>query len=89
MEALKNEEMYVLVAPDGNPQPMTMGPDFETCVSVCTMLELVGLSTPLKRLFADGFKILPVLVTIVPNGDEDKQFAGQKRISATYEPRRS
>lgn len=66
--------MYVLTAPDGSIQLTTLSPDFPTCVTFCEMLADVGMSKPLVELFNAGFTIMPVMVTIKQNGDENKPF---------------
>lgn len=74
-EDVINEEMYVLVAPDGSWQAMTLASDFPTCVGVIKMLHKKGLSKSFHELLMKGFKVLPVLVTMVQNGDENKPFS--------------
>lgn len=74
IEEVKNEEMYCLFAPDGSWQSMTLSPDFATCVAVLTMLYKYKLSEPLPKLLKQGFKIMPIKVTFVQNGDENKAF---------------
>jgi hypothetical protein len=74
MEEFKKEPMYVLVAPDGTPQLSTLCLDFPTCVGFINMLASAGLGKEFKALTDEGFKILPVKVTIVQNGDENKPF---------------
>lgn len=80
VEELKDEEMYCLCAPDGSLQISTLAPDFEMCVAFCQLLGEVGISEPLVKMFKKGFKIMPVKVTILQNGDENKPFQQEKRI---------
>lgn len=74
LEPISNEEMYVLVAPDGTPQITTMAPDFEMCWAMCNVISKAGISQPLEKMLDKGFKILPVRVSIIQDGDENKPF---------------
>lgn len=76
---LVNEEMYVLVAPDGNPQVGTLAPDLATCVAVVKMQHKAGLGQSYHELMVvKGFKILPVKVTLVAVGTEEEGFKKAK-----------
>lgn len=74
IEEMKEEEMYVLVAPDGTPQPMTLGYDFPTCLGVIKLMHKSGIGESPSKLFFKGFKIIPVKVSITQNGDENTAF---------------
>jgi len=76
-EPVTNEPMYCLFAPDGNWQPMTLSPDFATCVAVMNLLAQHNVGTPFARLIKQGYKILPVSVTAVVTGDENTAFQKQ------------
>ena len=75
IEELHNEEFYALFSPDGSVQMMTLAPDFETCVALIRMLHEKKLGQSFHELVkVKGFKILPVSITMVANGDENKPF---------------
>lgn len=75
IDELKNEEMYALFAPDGSWQAMTLAPDFAHCVAIIKLLHSKGLGESFHELCKlNGFKILPVKVSITQNGDENKPF---------------
>ena len=72
---VNNEQYYVLVAPDGSWQGMTLAPDFPTCVAVIKMLHKKGMSESFHELcVVRKFKILPVRITMVQDGDENTPF---------------
>lgn len=79
IEELIEEEMYVLVAPDGSTQISTLAPDFAMCVAFTTMLGKEGISEPLHEMLEKGFTIMPVKVTIKANGTEDEGFQKAKK----------
>lgn len=75
IEEISNQEMYCLFAPDGSWQPMTLAPDFPTCVAVMRMLHKCGVSESFHELVkVRGFKILPIRISFVQDGDENKPF---------------
>jgi len=74
LEEMHDEEMYVLVAPDGTPQLMTLAMDFPTCVGVIKLMHQNKISESMSKLLFKGFKILPVKVSITQNGDENQPF---------------
>jgi len=75
IEELKNEEMYCLFTPDGSAQLTTLAPDFPMCVAMIRMLHKAGMGESFHELLkVKGFMIMPVKVTIVQNGDENKPF---------------
>jgi hypothetical protein len=72
---VQDEQFYALFATDGSFQSMTLSPDFPTCVSLIKLLHKKGMSHSLHELLnVRRYKILPVKVTIVQNGDENKPF---------------
>lgn len=80
LEEVKEQEMCVLVAPDGSWQGMTLAPDFETCVGVMKLLHSKGLSKSFHELcVVKGFQILPVVVSIKQMGDEEAGFQWAKQ----------
>jgi len=79
MDNLVEQEMCVLVAPDGSPQPMTLGADFASCVATVRLMHKANLGRSLHELLYKGFKILPVKVTIIQNGTEEDAFQAAKR----------
>lgn len=74
MTEIKNEKMYVLVAPDGTPQLSTMAPDFAMSIGWMMTLGDAGIMQPVAKLLASGYKLLPVRVTIIQDGDENEAF---------------
>jgi hypothetical protein len=78
IEELNEEEMYCLFAPDGTWQPMTLAHDFPTCMAVIKLLHKAGLSKSFHELAVlKGFKVMPIKITMVQNGDENKPFQNQ------------
>lgn len=75
IEEFENTEMYCLFAPDGSWQGMTLAPDFPTCVATIRMLHKHKMGQSFFELTQKGFKVMPIKVTIVQNGDENKPFA--------------
>lgn len=75
LEEIQSEEFYVLCAPDGAMQLTTLSPDFPTCVGMIKLLHKSGVSKSFHQMVnIDGYKILPVKVTIIQDGDENKAF---------------
>ena len=80
IQELQNEEMHCLVAPDGSIQLTTLSPDFATCVAMIKLLYKGGLSKSYHEMCVVGkYKILPIKVSIIQKGTEDKPF--RKTIS--------
>lgn len=73
-----NEQMYCLVAPDGTPQLSICGSDFAECAAYAKMMHKHGMSESLSKLMFKGFKILPVMVTVIKIGDENAPFNADK-----------
>ena len=66
---MQNEEMYVMVAPDGSPQFATLAPDFAMCIAMIKLLHRKGISKSYHEMVVAGeYKILPVKVSLVANG---------------------
>lgn len=79
-EEVKEQEMYILVAPDGSWQGMTLAPDFETCVAVIKMMHSKGFGKSFHELVKiKGFQILPVIVSMKQMGDEESGFQWAKQ----------
>lgn len=74
VEEVKDEEMYCLFTPDGFWQPSTLAPDFAFCLAFIKMLHKKGIGKSFHQLTLEGCKIMPVKVSIVQNGDENKPF---------------
>ncbi len=75
-----DEEMYVLVSPDGNWQAMTLAPDFATCVAQMRMLHKAKMCESFHELVkVRGFEILPVKVTVKENGTAEEGFKKAKQ----------
>ena len=79
MENLVNEEMFVLVAPDGSPQTSTLSPDFAMCIAMVELLASKGIGQSVGKLFQQGYKILPVKVSIEQNGNAEDGFQKFKK----------
>lgn len=77
-QKFENEDMVVLVAPDGHPQPMTLAEDFPTCVAVIELQAKAKLGKPFAKLLNEGFKILPVKLSMTQSGDENTAFDAAK-----------
>lgn len=75
----QDEEMYVLVAPDGNPQISTLAADFEMCLAFGQLLASKGISEHPAKLFKKGFQILRVKVTMEQMGDAESAFQAAKK----------
>lgn len=79
MNDLIEQEMCILVAPDGSPQPMTLATDFPSCLAQLKLMHKAGLGRSPHELFFKRYKILPVKVSIVQNGTEEDAFQVAKR----------
>jgi hypothetical protein len=79
VDELKNEEMYVLVAPDGSIQLTTLAPDYAMCIGMAQLLAKSGIGQPVGEMFEQGFEVMPVKVTILQNGDAESAFQKAKR----------
>lgn len=78
----QNEEMYCLFAPDGSWQGMTLSENFETCIAVIKMLHKAGLSKSYHELSMKGFRVMPIKVSIIQSGDENKPFSKNDNSSS-------
>lgn len=78
-EELKDEEMYVLVAPDGTPQLSTLAPDYAQCIAFCQLLATKRITQPIEALFKQGFEILMVKVNMAQMGDAEAAFLAAKK----------
>jgi hypothetical protein len=74
IEEVTNEEMCCLFAPDGSWQPMTLASDFAMCVAQIRLLHSKGLCQSYHQFSMKGFKILPIKVTMVQDGDEETAY---------------
>ncbi|MCO5238850.1 MAG: hypothetical protein M9904_02235 [Chitinophagaceae bacterium] len=75
IQEVTNESFYCLFAPDGTWQPMTLSPDFPMCVAIIRMMHKRGMSESFHELVkVRGFKILPIKISFVQDGDENKPF---------------
>jgi len=75
LEELREAEMYVFVSPDGVPQLSTLAPEFAFCVGFAELLADAGIATRPDRMIEQGYKVLPVKVTIVANGTQEEGYA--------------
>lgn len=78
LEPIRNEEMYVLVAPDGTWQALTLSPGFPTCVAQIQLMHSKKLAKSYHELSIKGFQILPVRITIIQDGTEEEGFQRAK-----------
>lgn len=60
--------MYVLVAPDGTPQTSTFGQDLPESFAITKLLHKAGYGQHPSTLIKQGFRFIPVKLTIVQNG---------------------
>lgn len=80
LEETIDEEFYVLVAPDGSWQAMTLAPDYASCVATIKMLHKAKMGQSYHELVMErGFDILPVRVTIKQNGTAEQGFQKAKQ----------
>ena len=79
VDELKNEEMYVLVAPDGSIQLTTLAPDYAMCIAMGELLASKGISQSVASMFEQGYEVMPVKVSILQNGDAETAFQKAKR----------
>lgn len=69
------QEMCVLVAPDGSWQAMTLSTDYASCVAMIRMLHKAGMSESYHELVkVRKFEIIPVKVTLIANGTAEDAF---------------
>ncbi|AEI47651.1 hypothetical protein [Runella slithyformis] len=74
IQEVKGEEMYCLFAPDGSFQSNTLSPDFPSCVAFIKIMHKKGIGRSFHELCVAGYRVMPVKVTVVVNGDENKPF---------------
>jgi hypothetical protein len=79
IEELENEKMCALFAPDGSFQAMTLAPDFPSCVAQIKMLHGSRMCQSYHKLSLEGFKILPVKITMIQDGTEEDLFNETKQ----------
>lgn len=56
--------MFVLISPDGSPQFTTLTLDYASCQAIIQILYAAGVAKELHQMINDGFKIVPVEVTM-------------------------
>lgn len=79
LDELRDEEMYVFVAPDGSPQIATLSLDYEMTLAFAQLLASKGISESPAKLFKKGFEILRVKVTMEQMGDAEAAFNAAKK----------
>lgn len=79
LDELKEEEMYVLVAPDGTPQLSTLAPDYASCLGFCQLLAEKKICEHPAKSFKQGFEILMVKVSMSQLGDAEAAFLAAKK----------
>lgn len=79
-EELHDEEMFVFVAKDGAIQVASLAPSFEMSLAFMELLAAKKISRPVAQLFAMGWEIIPVKVTITQNGTAEEGFAKAKKV---------
>jgi hypothetical protein len=80
LDELKEEEMYLFLAPDGSCQLATLARDFAMCMGIAELMALHGLGKSPSEMFDQGFEIIPVKVTVVQNGTADEGFQKAKKM---------
>lgn len=70
--------MYVLVAPDGTPQPTFMAEDLAMCVAMINLFAETGRSKSFGKMINDGYTIVPVEVSIIQTGNAEEGFQKAK-----------
>ena len=79
LEELKDEEMYVLVAPDGTAQLSTMASEYAMCLGFCELMAQKKICESPAVLFKKGFEILRVKVNMSQMGDAEAAFQAAKK----------
>jgi hypothetical protein len=79
LEEIKDEEMYVMVAPDGSPQLSTLAPDYATCIGFATLLSKKGIGQHPANLFKKGFEVLRVKISMQQMDDAEAAFQAAKK----------
>jgi hypothetical protein len=79
LDELQNEEMYCFVAPDGSAQLTTLCPDFTMCIGMAGLMARSGIGKTAAEMFAEGYSILPVKVTMIQNGTAEDGFQAAKK----------
>lgn len=88
IQEFKDEPMYALFANDGSWQGMTLAPDAASCIVLIKMLHKAKTSKSFHELSLSGFKVMPIKVTIVQNGDENKPFGKNGKVVSMPESKR-
>lgn len=79
LDELKDEEMYVMVAPDGSAQLSTLAPDYAMCLGFCQLMAQSKIGEHPAKLFKKGFEILRVKVSMTQLGDAEAAFQAAKK----------
>jgi len=79
LDELKEEEIYVLVAPDGTAQLSTLAPDYAQCLGFCQFLASKNVCQHPAKLFKQGYEILMVKVSMSQMGDAEAAFLAAKK----------
>lgn len=80
LQEIKDEEMYVLVAPDGTWQAMTLSPTYEACVGLIRMLHKAGMAKSYHELVKEkGCEIAPVTVSAYQHLTAEQGFEKAKQ----------
>ncbi len=75
VEEMQNEEMCVLVAPDGACQLSTLAPDYAMCVAMIQLLHKKGISKSYHEMVIIGeYEIMPIKVSVIANGTAEDAF---------------
>ncbi|CCH01926.1 hypothetical protein FAES_3920 [Fibrella aestuarina BUZ 2] len=72
---IDNERMYLVVNPDGTAEPSTLTTDYQSTMALLSLYDQHGIGKPVAETFEDGAQILPVRVTIQPDGTADDALA--------------
>lgn len=79
LEEMKDEIMYVFVAPDGSPQTATLAPDYAMCLAFAQLLAKKGIARHPAVMFREGYEILRVQMSMKQLGDAEAAFAAAKK----------
>ncbi|RIV20365.1 hypothetical protein DYU11_20145 [Fibrisoma montanum] len=72
IDEMHQEDFFVLVAPDGTPQTATLGQDIPESFAITKLLAKAGYGQTPEALIRQGFRFMPVKLTITQNGPHDE-----------------
>jgi hypothetical protein len=74
MKTILDERAFVFIAPDGTPQPASLGERYEDCIGIMELYATRGVSQPVAKLFEEGWHIVEVQATFTQIGTPDDAF---------------